>query len=263
MGNPSNEDNIPSFVVDENSDPAAARLAIKEMRRMIRLGEMARVAYQHIKQHGFYDGIAPVINPPSQNWNHNRFGVPGTRSETKHSQVQFLRLPRRLSISRADLGDMSKFSIDFGPMNGKEIDFFINGPVAVQTVPGKPIYEIQELRREVGKIRINTGHISWVSMDGKKVVRVYKEMHYSGAKSSMEDFSKHVSRAFIECGELPPAPASFNKSRIYNLQSTVRPSAKTLDLQNRVWQWFLDDGHAERMFKDIHELVRVAEVMGK
>jgi hypothetical protein len=144
---------------------------------------------------------------------------------------------------------MFQLQVELGTHDGKEVELFVKGPIAYQ-VSQQSVYKIREGRHPIGSVRINKGNLLWISNIGasfakKGTFQLYKELKYSGARTSMEAFSRGVSKilAMVEPDGLPLA------------------TAKTLDLQNNAWQWFLEDGHAERMFRDIHELIRVFEVM--
>jgi hypothetical protein len=241
------------FVVDESSDEKLAKDVLKDLRRMAKLGRMAERALRGIEADGFYTGFAPVATLPSD----ARYGGYSNHNETKKSStVRFVRLHKRLPISRADLGPMDKLYIQMGKVNDtkyagndtREIPLLICGPMMTQKVSGEAGCELEDDERECGHIRINKNHLSWLAPAAYgpgDAWRVYKEMKYSGARESMTAFAKGVSSILVK------------KERSQEFLA----SAKMLDLQANAWEWFLADGHAERMFRDIHELTRVIEVM--
>lgn len=239
----------PGFTVDESIDPKDAEAAMRDLRRMIRFGKMAERAMRSLREKGFYDGLAPLAPQPGQ-------AYVGQYSQGKRkADVRFARLPMRLGVSREDLGPMAELRLEFDRIEDtkyagnpcKELDVFLAGPMALQVASGLPRYEVREDRRKVGTVRINKGHLSWLenaSYGNGAAWRVYKEMKYPGAKESLAAFSKGASKILVE---LEDKGMSF--------------AAKTLELQATAWEWFLADGHALRFFRDIHESVRVAEVM--
>ena len=246
---------VPGFTVDENSDPEVAAKALEALRRMVEFGKQAALALAAVERDGFYDGAVPVASEPTDDRYNNVYAVQGHYETKKKTDVHFVHLPRRLPISRADLGDMARLRVEMGQVKDtsyagnptREIPLFVAGPLARQTATGVAEYEVVEDRRECGHIRINKNHLSWLAPAGYgtgDAHRVYKEMKYAGAKESMVAFSKGVSKILVVKGS-----------------AEMLAAAKTLDLQNTAWEWFLQDGHAERMFRDIHEITRVIEVM--
>jgi hypothetical protein len=243
------------FTVDENSDPKVAETALEALRRMVEIGKQAEAALAAVERDGFYDGVAPLASEPTDDRYNNQYAVQGNYETKKKTDVHFVHLPRRLPISRADLGDMARLRIEMGGVKDtsyagnptKEVPLYVAGPLAVQTATGAAEYEVVEDRRECGHIRINKSHLSWLapaSYGTGDAHRVYKEMKYAGARESMKAFAVGVSRVLVVKGD-----------------KEMLAAAKTLDLQNSAWEWFLEDGHAERMFRDIHEITRVIEVM--
>ena len=115
--------------------------------------------------------------------------------------------------------------------------------------PGSPVYEIDHDRRKVGAVRINKGHLSWLEPSYQKGAwRVYKDARYAGAAESLQAFAKGLSQVLVSI-------AMDDKA------AEMLPAAKTLDLRATAWEWILADGHAERLFREVHKAVVVAEVM--
>lgn len=232
------------FTVDESINPKDAEEAFKNLRRMIRYGRMAERALKSIKATGYYNGITPLAPSPSSVYSSNSAQHAGKRK----TDVKFSYLPKRLGISREDLGPMSELRLEFGSMNmHREIELFLVGPMAEQVENGMPEYEVSPGRRRLGTIRINKGHLSWLEnaqYGTGGAWRVYKEMKYSGAKESLAAFSKGASKILVE---------RQNQEHAF--------AAKTLELQAEAHAWFLADGHAERMFLEIHEMTKIIEVM--
>jgi hypothetical protein len=249
---------IPEFTVDEDSDPKHAAEAFKELQRMVHYGRMAERALRSIRETGFYDGLAPVAPLPG-----TRYGI---NMETKYqTHVNLVHFPKRLPISRADLGDMALLRVEMGQAKDaefagnptREIPLFIVGPLATQITSGKAEYEIEDGKRPCGHIRINKSHLSWLAPAAYAhshgdAHQVYKDMRYPKAQLSAKAFSKAVSKILV----VKDAAAN----EVLN-GSTMLAAAKTLDLQATAWEWFYEDGHAARMFADIHQIVRVIEVM--
>lgn len=246
-----------TFSVDENSNPEVARTVIRDLRRMIRLGTLAQKAIKGLLRDGFYDGLTPVVDKVTPlHWDQGGYSVQGHYHGKKHATVRFVRLPRLSDISRADLGDMNFLHLSLGPnedhfnKNNMELKLSITGPIAFQLESGKETYEIRETTFEMGRVRINKNHLSWVDPFGDKGAwRVYKDMKYDGAQDSLRAFSRSVSKRLV-------------RSEAEN-DGSMAASAKTLNLQNSAWEWFMADGHAERMFREIHDVAKVHEVMNR
>jgi len=218
----------PTFVIDENPDIKDATRAYRHLRRMVRLGKIAEKALSAIDIDGFYDGNTPIA--------------------TSRDRIENVRFHKRLDISRDDLGDMSELQIKLGRQDDNEITLFMTGPMAFQ-VDTKPSYEIRPDERRIGVIRLNKNAIKWHDGRNGKIYRIYREMKYDGAKESLEAFSRCVSSSLVK--------------EVDNDDEPYKRCAKTVDLQDRSWEWFLQDGHAERMFLDILRLVSVYQVMEK
>ena len=239
----------PTFTVDESIEPRDAEKALEELRRMAKYGRMADRALRSIREKGFYDGFAPLAGLPGSSYS-------GQYAQgKKKSDVRFARLPARRAVSREDLGPMGELRLELDKVRDtkyagndcKEVSLWLRGPMAVQVANGLPEYEIRESRRQLGSVRVNKGHLSWLenSAYGSGAAwRVYKEMKYAGARESLAAFSRGVS-CILTVLE--------SKDLMF--------SAKTLELQATAWGLFLADGHAERLFRDIHGLIVAAIVM--
>jgi hypothetical protein len=243
----------PQFTVDESIDAEMAEKALKNLRRMVRYGRMAERAMKSIAQKGYYDGLTPLADGIEPFYG-GRFS-----QGKKKSEIRFARLPMRQPISREDLGPMSDLRLELGKIENtsysgnscKEVQLYINGPMAIQQKSALPVYTIEEDCRKIGSVRINKGHLSWLENDRNGnsggAWRIYKEMKYAGARDSLVAFAKGVSLMLCV--------------RDKGDDGTLVYSAKTLELQETAWEWFLADGYAEKFFREIHELIRVAEVM--
>lgn len=247
---------VPTFVVDENSEPEVAAEAMKDLRRMVRYGDMAKKALREIKQNGYYDGLTPLSSKAGQSWQNKYSKVP-TR-DRKQSHIQFVCLPRRIEISRSDLGDLSQLRVEVGSVEEgsfaghttRVVPVYISGPFTFQVQTEKPIFEIKEGKCQVGQIRINKGYLSWISPTGA-VHRLYKDTKYPGAKDTIRAFAMALSKSLISTESADPEDTE-----------GLRPSAKTLDLRSHAWNWILNEGHAERLISSVFNLVHVADVMG-
>jgi hypothetical protein len=241
----------PQFTVDESISQEDAEEALRDLRRMIRYGRMAERAMKSLQEKGYYDGLAPLA-PETDQLHRGQYSVGKQKSD-----VRFAHLPKRLPISREDLGPMAELRLDFDKVETtsysgnpcKEVKIYLEGPMAFQVASGLPKYKIDEDRRQIGKIRINKGHLSWLENTASgygegSAWRVYKEMKYAGAQESLAAFSKGASLILVKRED---------SDHVF--------AAKTLELQATAWEWFLADGHAERFFAEIHQMTKIAEVM--
>lgn len=236
-----------TFTVDEDSSEKAALEAVKDLRRMAKLGRMAQAALDSLRARGHYDGLAPMIGLPQDDWN---------AKGRKKAEVRIRRLPRKLGISRADLAPFGELRLRIGKGRDtsysahscRELELWLDGPVMVQTEPGQAVYEVRDLQQRIGDVRVNKGHLSWLqdSANGYgtgSAFRIYQETKYDGAKKTIAEFAKSVSK------------------RLCTAEKDVLPAAKTLDLQAGAWEWLVEDGVAERLLADVHPAVTVAQVM--
>lgn len=214
---------IPTFVVDGDPDPTSAKKAYRHLRRMVSYGKLAEKALKKLEADGFCDSKTPVID---------------------NDRIEVVNFGKRLPISRSDLSDMAGLQISFGRYNAhdKEITLYISGPMTFQVSSNPPTYEVRDDRRSIGSVRINKNNVKILGRYDAPY-RVYKEMKY--ASTSLELFSKQVSRILIEIDG----------------NGTHTSAAKTADLRLRAWEWFLADGHAERMFIDILQQISIFQVM--
>lgn len=221
---------VPTFVVGDDPDPVAAKKAFRDLRRMVSYGKLAKKALEKLETVGFYDGNTPVV--------------------AEHGSVRAVNFGKRLPISRNDLSDMAGLQISFGRYNPqeKEVSLYITGPMTFQVSNDPLIYEVRDARRDIGSVRINKNNVK-ITDRYAAPYRVYKEMKYAAA--SLELFSKQVSRYLVDIEETDDE----------NVVRRGDASAKTSDLNLRAWEWFLEDGHAERMFKDILQQVSILQVM--
>jgi len=237
-----------TFTVDEDSSEKGAQEALSDLRRMARYGRMAQAALDSLKARGCYDGLAPMISLPQDDWN---------AKGRKKAEVRIRRLPRKLGISRADLAPLGELRIRLGKGRDttysahpcRELELWLEGPMMVQTRPGVAEYELTESSHRVGGVRINKGHLSWLQ-DSRSgygtgtAFRVYQETKYEGAKKTIAEFARSVSMCLCTVGEREMVPA-----------------AKTLDLQASAWEWLVADGVAERLLADVHPAVTISQVM--
>ena len=220
---------VPTFVVGDDPDPVAAKKAYRHLRRMVSYGKLAEKALKKLETDGFCDSKTFVVN---------------------NDRIETVNFGKRLPISRNDLSDMAGLQISFGRYDAydKEVPLYITGPMTFQVSNNPLTYEVRDARRSIGSVRVNKNNIK-ITDRYVAPYRVYKEMKY--AATSLELFSKQVSRVLVEVEETDD-------------EGVVRhgdASAKTSDLRLRAWEWFLADGHAERMFKDILEQVSILQVM--
>jgi hypothetical protein len=235
-----------TFTVDEDSSDKAAQEALKDLRRMAKLGRMAQAALDSLRAEGHYDGLAPMISRPMDDWN---------AKGRKKAEVRIRRLPRRLGVSRADLAPFAGLSLRLGKLKDtsysgnpcRELELWLDGPMARQTAPGLAEYEIVQSSWRVGDVRVNKGHLSWLkeaTYGTGAAFRIYQETKYDGAKKTIEEFAKSVSKKLCTVG-----------------QEGMIPAAKTLDLQATAWEWLVADGVSERLLAEVHPAVTVAQVM--
>ncbi len=245
------------FSVDKHSDDAVCDTTIEQLQRMVELGKHAKLALDSIAKDGHFSGPAPIAGPPTYNYWDGR-QCPG-------HQVRFAILQKRQPYSRADLPSLDNLKLDFqeskeGSYGGHEcieVPLYAYGMVARQ-VDNVGTLEFFEESGHLGKIRINKHHLSFVENSNNNTAQVYKSRSTYAPDKYQESamiFAKRLARLMVDAGH--------NKENIAAARGEmyVPMAAKTLDLQNALPQWFIDDGVVERMFDEIHRYIAVLRVM--
>lgn len=235
------------FSVDEHSDDETARKVLLQLKRMARLGKVAERALKEIEEKGFCNRQLPVAFASKDSWKKQ-----ADSSYICTHDISHVKFRKREDISRADLGPMDQIHIEFGGMrdghysafSNKEAPLLLRGPFRRQiNVEGE--LETQELSVEVGKVRINKSHLSFVEGTySGKTHQVYKA----------QGVSPHALVAYKGMAEC------FVKA-IVDTTPGISMSARTHDLRTTAPQWLVEDGHIERLCQEIHKTIRVLEVM--
>jgi len=234
------------FSVDHFSDDKSARTQLLHLRRMARLGKVAERALADIERQGYTNKLLPVAVVRKEAWRQQNGGLPFSHD------VQHVRFRQREDISRADLGPMDQIHVEFGSMKdgyysafkNKEAPVSIKGPFRRQVnAQGQLVTE--NLSVEIGKVRINKSHLSFVegSYNGT-AWQVYKSIKVSPhALAAYKGIAICVAKAIVDT-----AP-------------NIAKSARVHDLQTNAPDWLVEDGHIERLCQEIHSTIKILEVM--
>lgn len=244
------------FSVDSNSDDAACAEAINRLETVVKLGQEAQRALDAIRDNGYFEGPAPVATEAAV----HDFGFtpePGSYAKgyAGHS-IRLAVLQKRLQFSRADLPALDNLKLEYGPLKKAsygghdcmEIPLFAYGQVARQ-VDAIGTLEFDEDKHQLGAIRINKHHLSFVEDDySRRTVQVYKTLVSSTPKAEAAAlvFATRMARLIVD---------------VARRDDCLYLAARTLDLQRAVPKWFIDDGVVERMFGEIHQYVTCVTVM--
>jgi len=228
------------FTVDEDVTEGGAKLALVQLRRMIKLGKLAERAMADIRSQGYTNRTVPIANRTVPQWNKMHSTV-----------VSIVHMPRREPVSRADLTDLSKLQIALGIPEEDEysgnpcivVPMSIKGIMLTQTEQGLAVYDAVEEERSCGRLRINKNHVSWLEGNYSEAQKVYWEYRYAQAKSAPA-FATALSRVIVNLGE-----------------GVDKRCGKTVMLHDQMPQWLCDDGHVARLFREIIEFCKVVKVM--
>ena len=229
------------FTVDEDVTEEGAEQALLQLRRMIKLGKLAERAMADIRAQGYTDRTVPIASVIESKWDHSH-----------STTITVVHMPKREPVSREDLPDLSKLQVALGTpqedtYSGNPcivVPMSIKGPLMTQTEQGLAVYKTVEEERKCGRLRINKNHVSWLEGDyGDSAQKVYWEYRYAMAKSA-------------------PAFAEYLAKVIVNLGPGVdKRCGKTVMLHDQMPKWLCDDGHVQRLFREMIEYCRVTKVM--
>ena len=234
------------FSVDHHSDDKSARAELLHLRRMARLGKVAERALAEIKARGFTNKLLPVAVASTEGWRR------GTGGHVFSHNIQHIRFRQREDISRADLAPMDQIHVEFGGLKDGHYSAFANkeAPVSVKgpfrrQVDAQGTLETVELSVEIGKIRINKSHLSFVEGQyNGATFQVYKALKVSQhALAAYKGIATSVAKAIVDA------------------DLHVPKSARVHDLQTHAPDWLVEDGHIERLCGEIHSTIKILEVM--
>jgi len=239
---------ISGFSVDSSSKDEECDKVITQLACLIELGKVAQSTLDTIRTTGYFEGIVPIASDKHTGYHRGSC----TDVHAHHHTVRYAVLQKRQSISRADLPELGNLQLSFGKLRDssygghdcKEVELFCEGLVARQ-IDQIGTTEFTQERKKLGSIRINKSHLSFVEDSyQKKTSTVYKT--FAASPKSVES-AQHFARCL----------------GVFMMDTGPEPGlvAKTLDLQKESPTWFIEDGVVERMFGDIHQMIRVIEVM--
>ena len=241
---------ISGFSVDSSSKDEECDKVITQLACLIELGKVAQSTLDVIRTTGYFEGIVPIASD-------KHTGYHGGSCTDVHT-VRYAVLQKRQSISRADLPELGNLQLSFGKLRDssygghdcKEVELFCEGLVARQ-IDQIGTVEFSQEREKLGSIRINKSHLSFVEDSyQKKTSTIYKTFAASAKSAdSAQHFARCLGAFMMDTG---PEPGTMRSLCLV---------AKTLDLQKESPTWFIEDGVVERMFGDIHQMIRVIEVM--
>ena len=248
------------FSVDKHSDDDVCDTAIEQLQRMVELGKHAQLALDSIKNTGHFTGPVPIAGPASNTY--------WDGSHSLGHQVRFAILQKRQPYSRADLPPLDNLQLDYkdsvdGTYGGHdciEVPLYAHGLVARQ-IDSTGTLKFVEEEGHLGKIRINKHHLSFVENSNNNTAQIYKSRPGSPGEplkkyqESATLFAKRLARLMVDAGA--------DKENIVAGHGNIYMpmAAKTLDLQNALPQWFIEDGVVERMFDEIHRYICCLRVM--
>ncbi len=235
---------VTGFSVDSSSKDEDSNKAVTELMRLAALGRQAQEVLDTIRTTGYYAGDVPLAGD-QQTWDHK-------------TTVRRALFQKREPFSRADLPELGNLQLVYGDLKEsaygghacQEVQVWAEGTVARQVTREGAVEFVQD-KTNIGAIRINKNHLSFIERFGsKKTVTIFKSPALPKWKESALVFAGNLGVAMVAQVQDP------NTS-----QPKFELIAKMRDLREHSPAWFVEDGVVERMFEEIHRYIRVLEVM--
>jgi len=248
------------FCVDNNSDLQRAVEAVRDLKRMVKLGRRAEKILTALQEEGRFDGKIPLVTKAVRDPYYN---------------VVVHNFPAYEPISRDDIPDWDNLSIECGEREEGshggskfwEMPVFLRGTALAMELKNDTGYtgrvvkvkmHVKQHRAKLGEARMKSN--GTVTFDpnsryanGRGVFRIKRNVEASDkTRQEAEAFAKVVARCLVNF--------SLEVSSYYGMQNQCKIPQKMLDLQAAASAWLLEDGHVKRFFKDILDVIEVCKI---
>lgn len=227
---------------------------VRGLRQMARLGKLAQSAIAQIERDGFVEGRFPVFNKSYGN----------TVENARFSKAVEIRRDMMPSFDdlKVELRDARRGK--HGGTEYRRASIFLTGTgcVHVQSDVKKKLFASRldhvPIIEPIGYLRLKRNGPPSFDND-RNVFQVYEEFKWDGAKKYAEALAKAVSNA-VSNVQIPGRPQSYKSQQVSHYFERVDTQV-IRDLEVATRNWLIEEGHIERLSRDLRVAAKLFEVM--
>jgi hypothetical protein len=251
-----------AFCVDNQSDPKKVQRALKDLKRTVLLGKLAEKALKALKKGEPHD--RPVLTVRTRRVV-GEYDPVYRRGSTREYETSIHRFPALRPVSRQDLPDLDKLSVEFGSFKKVEVAGWILSEAPVYLSGTGLLMKVDEsTMRYTGKVaRVVFNSETDLALLGtlrikKKGLSFIPNTVYSNGCNNIIELS--AGREWTRLAEIVAGVlVNFNSTATSQRRSLI--PQKMIDLQRNAAAWIIEDGIVHRMIQEMKNQVEVLKVM--